>query len=421
VPAAIRSVSRPRLLICGRSPLHGVWLDLAAALEGRGWQVDLWAAPLTAQRASLGIWRAADRWLSRPWVGLDAILRVIRRAQRDLAAAAPASTWFESLEGRLASDGHDVVIAVLDVAPAGLARLVVRCHPRPILVSLVALTQELRYRRSLASLRMVARAWAGRSLHPDLFRAVEPGRIQMAVVPSRAWMKAAVAAGVPAGRAKVIPLGVPVPAAALERVRSPGVPARLLWAGRLSVEKGLHLFLDALPLVVARRAVTLSAIASPGSTGYAWRVARAIRRNGLANVVQLRSEVPRAVLLAEFHRHDALLFHSVFAEPVAHVMLHAAAAGLPVVGPASPDPRSLLRDEETACCYADQSPARVADAILRALDDDEARTRRAKALWEEVRTEHAFARTVAAYDALLRAHAGQAPHQENVECLSAHC
>jgi glycosyltransferase involved in cell wall biosynthesis len=205
----------------------------------------------------------------------------------------------------------------------------------------------------------------------------------------------------------VITLGVPVSRDLPQRDVHVGTPARLLWLGRLSPEKGLHLFIDALSMVSARRPVRLTAIAAPGPSGYRQLVMRTIGDRGLQSIVDLRPAVPRHALHAEFERHDLLLFHSVFGEPVAQVMLHAAAAGLPVVGPASDRSQSLLREGQTAWCFADSSPERIADAIVRALDAGDERRIRARALHEEVRAGHALADTIARFDMTMRVCAGR--------------
>jgi len=118
--------------------------------------------------------------------------------------------------------------------------------------------------------------------------------------------------------------------------------------------------------------------------------------------VRLQPSMPRPELIRAFDDHDLLLFHSVFGEPVAQVMLHAAAAGLPMVGPASERPESVL-NAHTAWCYADTTPARVAAAVLGALADDETRRARAARLREVVRDGHSFQHTIDQLDALLTA------------------
>jgi glycosyltransferase involved in cell wall biosynthesis len=307
----------------------------------------------------------------------------------------------------LNSGTHDVVLAFLDGLPVGIAHLTTRIHPRVVLVSLVALTQEQRHRRIVPVLRAMARATAGRPLHPDVLRAIAPGAIPTVIFPTEAWRDAAVSAGVPPQCAQVITLGVPIARDLPQRDLHVATPARLLWLGRLSPEKGLHLFIEALSMVSARRPVRLTAIAAPGPSGYRQLVMRALADRGLQSIVDLRPAVPRHALKAEFERHDLLLFHSVFGEPVAQVMLHAAAAGLPVVGPASDRSGSLVREGQTAWCFADSSPEHIADAIMRALDAGDERRLRARALHEEIRAGHSLADTIARFDVTMRICAGR--------------
>lgn len=391
-----------RLLICGH-PFHDVMLDLAAGLERRHWRVDLMPAPFS--RPSDG--GPVSRRLARVLPARSGMARAIRRADAELGDAAAASRWFADIEATLTRGAHDAVLAYLEQIPAGFARLVLRCHPSAVFVSLVALPQELRFRRALPLLRLAAHVAARTPLHPDLFRAVDASRIPLLVCPSRAWLDDAVAAGVTRDRGCVIPFGVTLPAPDNARAAQEDGTARLLWAGRLAPEKGLHLFLDALPLVAARRRVRLTVIGAPGSERYARGVSKLLdTRRDLAALVEMRGPMARADLRTAFGRHDLLLFHSVFREPVAQVLLMAAAARLPVVGPTSTEQGSLIREGETAWCYADTSPAAIAAAVLRALDNPMARSSRALALEDAVRRDHDVARTIDAYDRLLRARVG---------------
>jgi glycosyltransferase involved in cell wall biosynthesis len=175
------------------------------------------------------------------------------------------------------------------------------------------------------------------------------------------------------------------------------------------------LFLRALPLVAARRAVRLTVIGAPGGDRCQQEITRIIDSTpGLAEFVEMRGPVPRTDLRAEFGRHDLLLFHSVFREPVAQILLMAAAARLPVVAPSSPDCDSVVREGETAWCYADTSPATIAAAVLRALDNPETRVSRALTFEGEVRQDHSLTHTIEAYDRLLRARVASVRHPERL-------
>ena len=389
-----------RCLILSRGQGRNVFADIYAGLAARGWDV---TSPGFAEQPD-----DEESWLARRIaVALADRRRIVRtlargarRARAEFRAAAHASAWFREVD-TLLREPWDVVFASTGHLPIGATRLITSRHPRVVVFNMVALQRELDNAPWLGALRAVARVLYGRSLHPDVMRPVDVRALRAVVCPSTVWRDEAVAAGVPADVCRVIPIGVPVPASAPPRPAL-GDPARLLWAARLSPEKGLHLFLAALPLVLRERAVTLDAVALEGPAGYRDKVTRQIAALGLDGVVRLRPAMPRPDLIRAFDEHDLLLFHSVFGEPVAQVMLHAAAAGLPMVGPASARAESVL-NAQTASCYVDTTPERIAAAILESLADEERRLARAARLRAAVQDGHSFQRTIDDVDALLTA------------------
>lgn len=386
-----------RCLVLSRGKGRNVFADIYDGLAARGWDMTIpgfqdddddqgWLS------RRIGVALADRRTVVRT------LARGARRARAEYRAARHASAWFRHVE-TLLREPWDVVLASTGHLPIGAARLITSNHPRVVVFNMVGLQRELGNARSLGALRVVARLAHGSSLHRDVMRPVDVRALRAVVCPSTVWRDEAVAAGVPATVCRVIPIGVPMPEtlAARQAIAS---PARLLWAARLSPEKGLHLFLAALPLVLRQRPVTLTAIALDGPPGYRESIVQQIVALGLERVVRLQPAVPRPELIRAFDDYDLLLFHSVFGEPVAQVMLHAAAAGLPVVGPASERPESVLR-ADTASCYADTTPERIAAAVLDTLANDEVRRERAGRLRTVVRDGHSFERTITDFDALL--------------------
>lgn len=406
-------IRSPRLLICAAGVtgeiggLQHVLADLAEGLRRCGWHVDTllgtrddeasipsstfgqtgWKFRLGEASLALHMpeaWRLNARVLLQGHARLRHLSAVLYETQRTIE-----------------SGEYAAVLACLDASPVGLGALVARSHPRSILVSLVALAFELRHAKALRLARGAAHLVAGGDVHPDLYSAVRPSRVRSVVFPSRSWREGAVEAGLPAAQSRVIHFGVAIPAC-LEEPRPPGLPARLLWAARLSSEKGLHLFLPALALLRRELPVRLTILAAPGLGTYRSRIERLIQRLRVADLVEHLPAVSREELPGVLASHDALLFHSMFREPVAQMLLLAFAHGLIVVGPSSADPRSLLRAADTAFCFANSSAHEIAATIRRAISDaDTRRTVRARA-FERVRTEHALTGTIAAYDALLR-------------------
>lgn len=390
-------------LVVAASPPHDVFVDLVHALQARGWRVT-WCLADTRPGAA---WPIVERGLASRLRALRHAARFARRVQVEWAGMPAASSWLFNLKQQLAKQPFDAILALVDMLPVGASRLLQRVGRPTTFVTLVALRQEIQSGRMLSVGRWLSSWLADSQQHPDLWRPASPSDLTCVVLPTESLRRAAVDAGLPPAACRVIPFGVPIAEHPPHRSYDLGSPARLLGVGRLSPEKGLHMFLAALPLIAARRSVHLTVIAAPGPEGYGRSIGAMLSNPRISSLTTMRPAQPRDEMIRAFDDHDLLLFQSVFTEPVAQIMLHAAAAGLPIVGPASEHRGSLLRNDETAACYSNQSPGEVAATVLRALEDAGDRRTRAHRLFDEVRDGHSLRRTIEDYDELLR---GSARH-----------
>ena len=273
-------------------------------------------------------------------------LAVVERA---LAEAAPYSL---------------VLVCVDGVAPGAVALAVDR-HPRVALLSLDALALQL---GQWPGLRWLAARRSGQPVHPALYAPVPADRVKCAIFPSMAWRRDAVAAGLPEAVSRIAYFGVPTPPSPARPAAS---RARLLWVGRLYHEKGLHVFLEALPEIRRRiPEATLTVVAAPGPPAYRALVDKLILRHGLADAVHFRPPVPRDELPAIYAAHDILLFHSKYPEPVSLVMMEAMAAGLPVVAPRATDDTPFVQDGETCLCYDPRDLRTLIGSVIRLHEED---------------------------------------------------
>ncbi|MEZ5318293.1 MAG: glycosyltransferase family 4 protein [Vicinamibacterales bacterium] len=409
-----------RVLLCGPVfPALGVGglplalADVARALEARGWSVDLAITPdALGLDASAAATTVVPRWTTRRWAWTPRFAWLPSRArtlfQHALGGggvAATQSAALHALDARLRRERYDAVIAHLHQPVPGIARFATARHPAVLLTSLDALAGE----RALARWLWIPRALGRlrrRRFHPDLYRPVDPRRLRAVAFGSGAWRDEAVARGVPAGVTRVIPFGVPRP----RPLREPAsVSGRLLWVGRLSPEKGLHVFLDAVAALRTSRPVTLTAICGAGPDRYRDAIERQIAALGLTGAVRLLRPVTRTALGGYYASHDALLFHSCFREPVALVLMEAFAAGLPVVAPERQAPGGLIEPDATCVCFPSDSPPDVSAAIARALDDDALRRRVRAGAHATVTARASFDAMGDAYDAVLRELTGAGP------------
>lgn len=377
-----------RVLICGPvfppgtvGGLPVALEELAASLRVHGWDVDLAVtrqvlggeeARITDAPALLPAWsRRPSPWATLARTLPSDLRTFLQHLLLGGGVARAQSDAMYAIERRLAERSYRAVIAYVSRESPGLARCVTRHHPHVLLLSLNGLASERRLARWMWAPRLVARLVPKR-LHPDTYRAVPVDRIRMAVFGSASWRDEAVAAGVAPDVTRVIHFGMAAPEP-LGPPRAAG--GRLLWVGRCSPEKGLHLFLEAVALVRRTQPVTLTAVCGPGPASYRALIEERIVRLGLHDVVTLLPPVPRRDLQTHYREHDLLLFQSVFLEPVALVLMEAYGAGIPVVAPMPAGPSVLVAPDRTCICYRAPDPADVASAILRALADGPLRLR----------------------------------------------
>ena len=362
--------------------------EIRTLLEERGWRVrtsEGWESPQLHSRLSRGhaFAPALRAWFHAAPVDLR---RLMSRAAMPRDHFASLSRNLKAAERQTVREDFDVLMVHADGAPPGLCRLagdIAAERKRPFVVlSMAALAEELRG-SGWAAGRALAALHLGSDRAPGMFRPVEPARVTRAIFASEGWRAEAAHAGFPEDRAQTIYFGVPLPPAEPR----PSAGHRILWVGRLSPEKGLHLLLQALPaLRELLPGATVTAIAGQGSPPYRTLIEKLVRELGLGDAVTLRGPTPRTALAAEYARHDALFFHSVFDDPVALVLMEAFAAGLPVAASKASPAARLVRPDETCVAY-DSGRAATVTAALHALLTDAPRRERLRA--EAMRLVHA--------------------------------
>lgn len=340
--------------------------NLTAELRARGWDVERPAPASTLQPSVIpappllaGLQRSALLLRLR-----DAVPSGLRRTVSALlwprSAIDAATDYLRWAEARLTSlEPYDAVLVCVDGNIPGILPLALDRHPNVVVLSLETLAESLRpFLWSLLRLR---------GAHPYFFRSADPAKICCAVFASDAWRRQAVDAGLDPQSAHTIYYGIPVPPVPPPRPVPPG--RRILWVGRLSPEKGLHFLIEALPAIREKFPhATLTAVAAQGEAPYRSLIETRIEALGLASAVTLHPPVPRADLPALYAAHDVLFFYSIFAEPVALVLMEAYANGLPVLANHA-EGSDLVQDGVTCRTCNPADPSDIARAASALLDD----------------------------------------------------
>jgi glycosyltransferase involved in cell wall biosynthesis len=180
-----------------------------------------------------------------------------------------------------------------------------------------------------------------------------------------------VSKGFPVAGAAIIYRGVdlrrfhPVPR------RFPDGPLRLLFAGRLTKDKGLHTVIEALGLLAktgAEGRVSLSVAGPEQDAGYAREVHRAIQVSRLDTWVRYLGLIPWDRMPELYHDHEVYLLPSIFEEPFSIGLLEAMASGLPVVGTTAGGSREVLVEGENSLTFPAGDAAALAAQLWRVLD-----------------------------------------------------
>jgi glycosyltransferase involved in cell wall biosynthesis len=203
-------------------------------------------------------------------------------------------------------------------------------------------------------------------------------------------------AGIPRAQTRVVHNGIelelfsPRPGEVTDR------PLRLLYAGRLSPDKGVDTVLES--IAVLRRQnpelpVHLS-LYGAGAPEYERRLRQAAQAAGITDRVAFAGLVPRIQMPRVLAAHDVLLFPSRWAEPLARIVQEAMACGLVVIGTATGGTPEILVDGHNGYIFPTDDAAALADKITRLAANRESWQRMAQAARQTVESRFSLKRMV---------------------------
>jgi glycosyltransferase involved in cell wall biosynthesis len=212
--------------------------------------------------------------------------------------------------------------------------------------------------------------------------------------------------GVPASRVRVVYNGVDetvfVPADRAPEAPQP--PLRLLYAGGLLKDKGVHTALEALSHLVNQLHVSdvhLTLVGS-GDTQYERFLASLVKGFGIAGFVTFHGRVPNDHIARLMRGFDALVFPSTGVEALPRVVQEAMACGLVVLGTTTGGTGEILRDGVNGFTFEPGDAVALAELIRRVASDVSLRARLARAARLTVIESFTMDRMAAQIEAYLR-------------------
>lgn len=154
-----------------------------------------------------------------------------------------------------------------------------------------------------------------------------------------------------------------------------GEHLRLLYAGRLSADKGVHTILESLEMLKKKKPASpiQCSIYGNGAPDYRARLTGFVVEHGLDSWVEFKGVVPRDQMPGVFAEHDVLLFPSVWSEPLARILQEAMACGLVVIGTTTGGTDEILQDGITGLTFEANDPQMLAEKIELVQSDEQLR------------------------------------------------
>ncbi len=258
--------------------------------------------------------------------------------------------------------------------------------------------------------RLVKAAWVKAAREP-LSRHIplqaEALDLRFAFFTSRALKEQHLAAGLPVQGAEVIHWGIPLERYPRREHPAPAEGARLLYAGRVVREKGVHTAIEAVSRLVSggkQWPITLDIVGNQLDGGYLESLKRMVMERGLEGCVRFVGCVSHEEMPGVYNAHNVLLFPSIWDEPFSLTILEAMACGLPVVGTATGGSGEVLVDGENSLIFPPGDSVALADSVQRLLGDGKLCGRIAAKAAEMVRRDFDIEGMVDRIEALLGQH-----------------
>jgi glycosyltransferase involved in cell wall biosynthesis len=177
----------------------------------------------------------------------------------------------------------------------------------------------------------------------------------LVIAASRFTRDSYIRAGLDPARARVVPYGAPPPAAAATAAGPRDGKLNLIWAGTFSIRKGAHYVIEAWRRSGLGRHAALRVF---GAVTLPDRVLRPLPEG-----IELRGSIPRAELMPEYGRADALLFPTL-CDGFGMVVTEAWSRGVPVITTDRAGAADLLRPKENGLVIPAGSSDAIAEAVV---------------------------------------------------------
>lgn len=235
-------------------------------------------------------------------------------------------------------------------------------------------------------------------------------RFEHTICVSAAVRRILVEAGVPVADARLIYTGIDAQQFAPDG-RKPQLETglHLLYAGRLSADKGVETAIYALAELRTRGVRVLLTLAGTGDPQYQAYLQSLVLQQGVEPHVTFVGLVPREEMPRLMQRHHVLLVPSTWQEPLARVALEGMSAGLVVVATPTGGTAEIIQHEQNGLLFAPGDASDLAAQVAQLAADKALQERLAYAGTRTVIEGFTVPQMMDAYEAYLQEVAGCVP------------
>ncbi|CAN5491444.1 hypothetical protein BH10CHL1_BH10CHL1_34030 [soil metagenome] len=147
-------------------------------------------------------------------------------------------------------------------------------------------------------------------------------------------------------------------------------PLALLYAGRITPDKGVHVAIEAMGLLVHQYGLCnlrLSVVGN-GELDYSEQLRGLVREKQLESYIQFCQAQPKPAMPQLYSQADIFLFTSIWQEPFGRVLIEAMAAGAVVVGSPTGGAAEILVDGTNALTFPPGDAKTLAAQVIRLVD-----------------------------------------------------
>jgi glycosyltransferase involved in cell wall biosynthesis len=227
----------------------------------------------------------------------------------------------------------------------------------------------------LAPGRRKATRWVRRILAPLALRLLErDDRVELsfpyAYCVSEAVRRTLTRKGIPASHASVIHTGLdlrPFEEKGNEDRWPPRASHRILYAGRLAPEKGVHILIEAISLLAHQvsHGPWKVKIAGGGEPGYVAELEEMVRKYGLLEEITFLGRVPAEAIPSLTQEHGIVVLPSLWEEPLPRMAIEGMASGCAVIASDVGGVSEIIAHERTGLLVPPGDPKSLAHALAK--------------------------------------------------------